>query len=272
MTTPPETQETQQDAIRQQVRTRYGEIARFDLRGARIGPSCCCSPKGGNPAATDALKLGYSAEELASAPDGSELGLGCGNPTAIASIQPGETIVDLGSGAGFDCLLAARQVGASGHVIGVDMTPDMISKARGNAATGGHRNVEFRLGEIEALPVADRTADLILSNCVINLSPDKPRVYGEAFRVLKSGGRLALSDIVALKPIPPELRTDFAAYTGCVAGASLRTDVESQLQAAGFVEIRVEVKEESRAFINDWLPGKRAGEYVASALITARKP
>lgn len=223
-------------------------------------------------AATDAVTLGYSPEELASAPEGSELGLGCGNPTAIASIQPGETVVDLGSGAGFDCFLAARRVGGGGMVIGVDMTPDMISKARENAARGGFANVEFRLGEIEALPVADGTVDLLLSNCVINLSPDKPRVYREALRVLKPGGRLAISDIVALQPIPDALRADFAAYTGCVAGAALRGDVEAMLEGAGFVEVRVDVKEGSRAYINDWLPGKRAGDYVASANITARKP
>ena len=271
MSTTPENKDTQQDAIRQQVRSRYGEIARFDIRGARTGPSCCSSSRATNPSATDAIKLGYSADDLAGAPDGSELGLGCGNPTAIASIQSGETVVDLGSGAGFDCFLAARRVGPTGRVIGVDMTPDMITKARGNAASGGYRNVEFRLGEIEALPVGDNTADLILSNCVINLSPDKPRVYGEAFRVLKAGGRLAISDIVALQPIPEEMRKDFAAYTGCVAGASMKSEVESQLRAAGFVEVRVNVKEESRAFIDDWLPGKRAGEYVASANITARK-
>lgn len=266
-----ETSSTQHDGIRQQVRARYGEIARLDQKGCGCAPSCC-TPGTGNPAATDARTLGYSAEDLASAPEGSELGLGCGNPTAIASIQPGETVVDLGSGAGFDCFLAARRVGDRGRVIGVDMTPDMISKARANAANGGYANVEFRLGEIEALPVADGTADLILSNCVVNLSPDKARVYREAFRVLKPGGRLAISDIVALQPIPAALKSDLAAYTGCVAGAATPAELESMLAAAGFAEVRVEVKEASRTFINDWVPGQNAGDFVASANITGRKP
>lgn len=271
MTKSKETQETDQDNIRRQVRLRYAEIARQDERGCGCGPSCC-SPEAGAGGGTDALALGYTPGDLADAPEGSELGLGCGNPTAIASIQPGETVVDLGSGGGFDCFVAARRVGDTGRVIGVDMTPDMITKARANASRGGFANVEFRLGEIEALPVADATADLILSNCVVNLSPDKPRVYREALRVLAPGGRLAISDIVALRPIPEALKSDFAAYTGCVAGAASRTELESMLAAAGFVDIRVEVKEASRSFINDWLPGKQAGDYVASANITARKP
>lgn len=271
MTTTTESTSTQHDGIRQQVRARYGAIAREDQRGCGCAPSCC-TPGNANPAATDAQALGYSAEDLANAPEGSELGLGCGNPTAIASIQPGETVVDLGSGAGFDCFLAARRVGDQGQVIGVDMTPDMVSKARANAERGGYANVEFRLGEIEALPVADGTADLILSNCVINLSPDKARVYREAFRVLKPGGRLAISDIVALQPIPPTLKADLAAYTGCVAGAAAPAELEAMLTAAGFTEVRVDVKAASRGFINDWIPGRNAGDFVSSANITARKP
>jgi len=269
MNSPFENKEIQQDNIRQQVRARYGEIAREDQR--ECGPSCC-STEAATVGGTNALTLGYSTSDLADAPEGAELGLGCGNPTAIASIRTGETVVDLGSGGGFDCFVAARRVGDLGRVIGVDMTPDMITKARGNAARGGYPNVEFRLGEIEALPVADNAADLILSNCVINLSPDKPRVYREAFRVLKAGGRLAISDIVALQPIPAALKADFAAYTGCVAGAASQVDLESMLISAGFTEVKVEVKEGSRRFINDWLPGKQAGDYVASANITARKP
>ncbi len=271
MNTTTENTPTQHDGIRQNVRARYGEIARQDQRGCGCAPTCC-TPGAENSAGTDARTLGYSAEDLASAPEGSELGLGCGNPTAIASIQPGETVVDLGSGAGFDCFLAARRVGTQGRVIGVDMTPDMISKARGNAARGGYANVEFRLGEIEALPVADGVADLILSNCVVNLSPDKPRVYREAFRVLRPGGRLAISDIVALQPIPPALKADLAAYTGCVAGAASPAELEAMLTEAGFIDVRVDVKPASRAFIHDWLPGRNAGDFVASASMTGRKP
>lgn len=261
----------QQDGIRQQVRARYGEIARQEQRGCGCAPSCC-TPGTDNLAATDARILGYSPQDLVDAPEGSELGLGCGNPTAIASIQAGETVVDLGSGAGFDCFLAARRVGVEGRVIGVDMTPDMISKARTNAERGGFANVEFRLGEIEALPVADAVADLILSNCVVNLSPDKARVYREAFRVLRPGGRLAISDIVALQPIPAALKADLTAYTGCVAGAAAPAELEAMLTAAGFIEVRVDVKEASRDFINDWIPGQQAGDFVASANITGRKP
>jgi ubiquinone/menaquinone biosynthesis C-methylase UbiE len=257
----------EQDQTRQQVRARYGEIARSAGRGCGCGPSC-----GDADGGTNALTLGYSATDLQSAPAGAEMGLGCGNPTALASIQPGETVLDLGSGGGFDCFLAAQRTGPTGRVIGVDLTPDMVSKARANAASGGYGNVEFRLGEIEHLPVADATADLILSNCVINLSPDKPRVYAEAFRALKPGGRLAVSDIVALKPIPEALKADWAAYTGCVAGAAPVAEVEAMLAQAGFVDVRVAVKEASRAFIHDWLPGRQAGDYVASADITARKP
>ena len=271
MSTMTENNTTEQDGIRQQVRARYGEIARQDQRGCGCAPSCC-TPGGSNSAGTDAQTLGYSSEDLASVPEGSELGLGCGNPTAIASIQPGETVLDLGSGAGFDCFLAASRVGERGRVIGVDMTPDMISKARANAERGGYTNVEFRLGEIEALPVADGVADLILSNCVVNLSPDKARVYREAFRVLRPGGRLAISDIVALQPIPPALKADLAAYTGCVAGAASPAELEQLLTAAGFTEVRVDVKAASRTFINDWIPGENAGDFVASANITGLKP
>jgi SAM-dependent methyltransferase len=258
------------DQTRQQVRARYGEIARTAGRGCGCGPTCDDRPT--DTGGTDPLALGYTAADTQAVPEGAEMGLGCGNPTALASIQPGETVLDLGSGGGFDCFLAAHRTGPTGRVIGVDMTPEMISKARAHAAKAGHTHVEFRLGEIENLPVADASVDLILSNCVINLSPDKPRVFAEAFRVLKPGGRLAVSDIVALQPIPEPLKADFAAYTGCVAGAASPDAVEKMLRDAGFVDVRVAVKESSRAFINDWQPGARAGDYVASADITARKP
>jgi ubiquinone/menaquinone biosynthesis C-methylase UbiE len=257
-----------EDQIRQQVRDRYGAIARSEERSCGCAPSCC-SPAA-SPTAPE--KLGYEPGDAESVPEGAEMGLGCGNPTAIASIQPGETIVDLGSGGGFDCFLAARQTGSNGRVIGVDMTPDMISKARANATKAGTTNVEFRLGEIENLPVADNSADLVISNCVVNLSPNKPRVFEEIARVLKSGGRVAISDIVSTAPIPEKLRNDFAAYTGCVAGASTVSDLESWLRAAGLTQIDVKLNEASRTFINEWMPGANAGEYVASATIQAIKP
>ncbi|MBN8710155.1 MAG: arsenite S-adenosylmethyltransferase [Verrucomicrobia bacterium 61-8] len=257
----------EKDQVRQQVRETYGAVARNNGRGCGCGPS-----NGVLEVGTDPGKLGYAEGDTTSVPEGAEMGLGCGNPTALASIKPGETVLDLGSGGGFDCFLAAKQTGPTGKVIGVDMTSDMISKARANAATGDYGHVEFRLGEIENLPVADNTADLVISNCVINLSPDKPRVYAETFRVLKPGGRIAVSDIVALQPLTDELKADMAAYVGCVVGASSPSELESMLTASGFEKIQVEIKEASREFINDWLPGKRAGDYVASANITAVKP
>jgi ubiquinone/menaquinone biosynthesis C-methylase UbiE len=198
--------------------------------------------------------------------------LGCGNPQALANLKSGETVLDLGSGGGFDCFLAARQVGDSGHVIGVDMTPEMVSKARRNAEKGGYRNVEFRLGEIESLPVADDAVDAIISNCVINLSPDKPRVFAEAYRVLKPGGRLAISDVVAFAELPDDIRRDMALFTGCMAGASLVSEVEAMLHSTGFKQVRVAPKDESKSFIRDWAPGTPITDYVVSATIEAVKP
>ena len=205
-------------------------------------------------------------------PDGADLGLGCGNPQAIASLKPGERVLDLGSGAGFDAFLAARQVGSEGRVVGVDMTAEMVAKARANAANTTLDHVEFRLGEIEHLPVADESVDVIMSNCVINLSPDKPAVVREAFRVLGSGGRLAISDIVALTPLPASLQEDLAAYTGCIAGAALVADLQAMLEEAGFSDVRIEAKGESRALVSGWVPGRSVEDYVASALIQAVKP
>jgi ubiquinone/menaquinone biosynthesis C-methylase UbiE len=238
--------------------------------GCGCGPACCGDTTAS--AATLSQALGYSADETARVPEGANMGLGCGNPQAIANLKAGETVLDLGSGGGFDCFLAARQVGDSSQVIGVDMTPAMVSKARANAAKGGYRNVEFRLGEIENLPVADATVDAIISNCVINLSPDKPRVFAEAFRVLKPGGRLAVSDVVAFAELPEDIRRDMALFTGCMAGAAPIAEVEEMLRTAGFRQIRVAPKDESKAFIRDWAPGKPIADYVVSASIEAVKP
>lgn len=256
------------DEIRQAVRQQYGLVAESD--GCGCGPACC----GSTPAAAGALSqaLGYSASETAIAPEGSNMGLGCGNPQAIANLKVGETVLDLGSGGGFDCFLAARQVADSGRVIGVDMTPAMVSKARANAAKGGYRNVEFRLGEIENLPVADGVVDVVISNCVINLSPNKPRVFADAYRALKPGGRLAISDVVAFAELPEEIQRDLALYTGCMAGASLISEVEDMLRDSGFQQIRITPKDESKTFIRDWAPGKAVTDYVVSANIEAIKP
>ena len=268
------TENKHEHAIRDLVRERYAEITNAD---DSTNGGCCCSNT--NCCAPDALgqpdasaKLGYSDDDLAAVPEGANMGLGCGNPQAIAALKPGETVLDLGSGGGFDCFLAARQVGDSGRVIGVDMTPEMISKARANAVKGGYDNVEFRLGEIEHLPVPDGSVDVILSNCVINLSPDKPQVYRDAFRVLRPGGRLAISDVVALGELPDGVSDSLNAYCGCIAGAIPAREVEALLHEIGFVEIAVEVKQESGEFIKDWFPGSGLEEHVRSAEIKAQKP
>jgi SAM-dependent methyltransferase len=256
---------TTSDEIRGTVRDHYGKVA--ETNGAvGCAPGCC----GAKPETS--LALGYSAEELAALPEGANLGLGCGNPVAIAALKEGERVLDLGSGGGIDCLLAARQVGAKGQVIGVDMTPAMIEKARANMRRMGADNVSIRLGEIEHLPVADGSIDVILSNCVINLSPDKGQVFREAFRVLAPGGRLSISDVVATAPIPEELADQAEALSGCITGAVPVAEVEALLQQAGFEDVSVKVSEQSKSFIAEWLPGSGAENYVASATIEARRP
>ncbi|HYP17295.1 MAG TPA: arsenite methyltransferase [Opitutus sp.] len=258
------------DQIRGFVRERYGAIAEQDDKTCGCTATGCCG--GAADSLSYAGKLGYTAEQIASVPAGADLGLGCGNPLAIASIQAGETVLDLGSGAGFDCLLAARQLAGTGRIIGVDMTPAMITKARANAAKSGFGNVEFRLGEIEALPVADAAVDLILSNCVINLSPEKDRVFREAYRVLKPGGRLAIADVVATKPLPAALKAKLEAIGACVGGATEIETLRTLLLQAGFDRIDIVAKESSRAYIREWTDDPSAGEFVVSALITAYKP
>lgn len=259
------------DEIRSAVRAQYGEVARSTAAGS---PAAGCGPAAGccGPGPGDSLALGYSPEDLAAVPAGANMGLGCGNPGAIAALREGETVLDLGAGGGFDCFLAAKQVGPTGQVIGVDMTPDMVTKARANAATLATTNVDFRLGEIERLPVADATVDVILSNCVVNLSPDKEAVFRDAFRVLRPGGRLAVSDVVATAELPEALQNDVAAVTGCVAGAIDAATVERLLGAAGFENVRVTVDERSRELIAGWMPGSGIERHVASATIEATKP
>lgn len=262
------------DEIRQRVRASYSEVAEASDAGDCCGEqSSCCGVS--SDSAINALvstRLGYSEQDLETVPTGADMGLGCGNPRAIAGIRAGETVLDLGSGGGFDCFLAAAETGVSGKVIGVDMTPSMISKARHNAALGKYSQVEFRLGEIENLPLANDSVDVIISNCVINLSPDKRRVFDEAFRVLKAGGRLAISDVIASTELPDDIREDLQLYSGCMAGASQLDELWQILTASGFTEIRIAPKDESREFIKDWAPGRGVEDYVQSATIEAVKP
>ena len=274
------TKSMKNEDIKREVRRSYAEVA--------TNSGSCCGSSAGTERRNDlGGGIGYSEEELETAPIGSNMGLGCGNPTAIASLKKGETVLDLGSGGGFDCFLAANKVGKTGKVIGVDMTPEMIDKARRNTAKGGYKNVEFRLGEIESLPVADSSVDVIISNCVINLAPDKKRVFEEAFRVLKPGGRAIISDVVLLKRLPAKVSESIPAYVGCVAGASMKEDYLRMIENAGFTDVRVleesrisvqvvEDEKDSRKSIKpvklDAKDAKRIIDSIASINVYATKP
>lgn len=238
------------DTARATVREHYGSVARSGSsccgstdsdNDTDAGGSCCC---GDSTAERISGEIGYSTDEMSVVPDGANLGLGCGNPTALAEIRAGDTVVDLGSGGGFDSFLAAQKTGSDGRVIGIDMTPDMLDRARTNAEKGGYTNVEFRLGEIEHLPIADSMVDLIISNCVINLSPEKQKVFGEAFRVLKPGGKVMVSDIVLRGEIPDELRKSAAAYSACIGGAIARDEYLEMMRSAGFKDVEVVTEQE----------------------------
>ena len=262
------------DELRKTVRDAYAKVANADTAGECCGieTSCCGTSDDAAINTLISTRLGYSQSDLEMVPSGADMGLGCGNPKAIAALQVGETVVDLGSGGGFDCFLAAKEVGTTGQVIGVDMTPDMVSKARANAERGNFTNVEFRLGEIEHLPIADNVADVVISNCVINLSPNKPQVFRDAFRVLIPGGRVAISDVVATTELPEEMRNDAALIAGCMGNASLIDDIEKMMRDAGFDNITIQPKDESKEFIKDWAPGLNVTDFVVSATIEAVKP
>jgi arsenite methyltransferase len=269
--------------VRDKVREGYATIA----RGVAAGAGGCCGPAGGLPAEAFAQAIGYSGEDLSVTPEGSNMGLSCGNPTALASLRPGEVVLDLGSGGGFDCFVAGPKVGPGGRVIGVDMTPEMISRARRNVASyrqqTGLANVEFRLGEIEALPVADASVDVVISNCVLNLSPDKPRVWSEIARVLRPGGRVAVSDLALVRPLPDSIRTDVEALIGCVSGAVLVDETRAMIDAAGLVDVTLQAKPEYVDAMSSWedplyrriveqLPaGSKASDYITSLDVSARK-
>ena len=249
------------DETRTLVRDHYAKVSKGETGCA---PGCCAAMP-----SDQSRMLGYSSDDLGAVPAGADMGLGCGNPNAIASLRPGETVLDLGAGGGFDCFLAARAVGPTGKVIGVDMTPDMVTLARGNARKIDATNVEFRLGEIEHLPVADGTVDVILSNCVINLSPEKQAVFDEAFRVLRVGGRLAISDIVAIAAMPDALKNEAGAVCGCIGGAAPVEEVRAMLIKAGFKSIEITIAPNSAQIVDSWMPGVSA--FIASATIEARR-
>jgi SAM-dependent methyltransferase len=225
-----------EEKIREFVKDRYGKIARKGSSCCEPSPSCCGDT---DMASTISQQIGYSEAELKSIPEGSNMGLGCGNPIALASLKVGETVLDLGAGAGFDCFLAANQVGDTGKVIGIDMTPDMVEKARANAQKGNYTNVEFKLGEIEDLPIADESIDIIISNCVINLSPHKQQVFDEAFRVIRPGGRLMVSDIILLQELPDFIKESIDAYAACISGALLKVEYIASIKNAGFKDVAI---------------------------------
>ena len=255
---------------RKLIMKNYAAVAVSQGSNGCCGSGCSCS--GATVDARDAARiLGYSEDDLNAVPDAANMGLGCGNPLAIAALKPGETVLDLGSGGGFDCFLARRQVGPEGLVIGVDMTPDMVMLARQNAQKAGYTNVSFRLGEIEHLPVADNTVDVIISNCVINLALEKEKVFQDAWRVLKSGGRLSISDVVATAELPERIKNDLAMLSGCIAGAEYVDNLRVMLEDAGFIDIRLVPKDNSREILRTWVPDNMAEDYVASYLIEAIK-
>jgi arsenite methyltransferase len=259
--------------IKSMVRARYAGIATGGTSDCCApAVSSCCEPTTIPRVDDKAREMGYSDAELSAVPEGANLGLGCGNPQAIAAMRPGEVVLDLGSGAGFDCFLAAQQVGPTGWVVGIDMTHEMLAKARENAVKIGAANVEFRLGELEHLPIADNTADVAISNCVINLVPDKAQVFRETFRALKPGGRIAISDVVNTAPLSDDLASDGALLCGCIAGAAPIERIKGWLTEAGFIDVRITPKPESRELIATWAPGRGIENYVVSAIVEARKP
>lgn len=268
---------TKEDQLRGSVRENYGKIAL-----ATDGRSCCqpgtssggcCSKESDLSLSKKTMMLGYTEADLKDMPDGANMGLGCGNPIALAAIKPGDVVVDLGSGGGFDCFLAAEKTGKSGQVIGVDMTPEMISKARANAEKKGAKNVAFRLGEIEHLPIADQSVDIIISNCVINLSPNKKAVFLDAYRILKTGGRLAISDILATKELPEEIKSDLNLYCACVGGAQTIGGIEKILKDTGFKEVRISINEKVKDLLEEFTPSINSTikKHVVSAYIEAIK-
>ena len=257
------------EEIREFIRKNYTEVALKGSSGGCCSGGCCDGDT--MDIAESSIKMGYTVGDISNVPPEANMGLGCGNPIAIVDLKEGEIVLDLGCGGGFDCFLARGQVGETGYVIGVDMTPDMVSLSRKNGEKSGYANVEFRLGEIEHLPVANESVDVIISNCVINLSLDKEQVFKEAFRVLKHGGRLSISDVVATAELPEQIRQDLTMMSGCIAGAEHIENIKVMLNNASFKNIKMEPKGNSRDIIKSWVPGKNIEDYVASFIIEAIK-
>ena len=257
-------------AIQKLIIDKYGKIARNRTSCCESGPSSCCSNSEENIIPLS-VKMGYSQQEVEHVPNGANLNLGCGNPRAFADLKPGEVVLDLGSGAGFDCFLAARQVGEQGKVLGVDMTPEMVKKAKRNAISGSFTNTYFQLGQMEHLPLKDDCVDVIISNCVINLSTDKSLVFQEGFRVLKPGGRLAISDVIALTEFPDEIKNDLELYSACFSGAMEHKKLLSLLKDVGFSEIELDFDEKGQDITLSWSQKINPGDYIRSASIKAVK-
>lgn len=260
------------EEIKKHIRLNYGKIASQGVQGCG---ACCSSNEYQKTDLFDIVKtsnqLGYTSNDLVGMPENANMGLGCGNPVAIASIKKGETVLDLGSGGGFDCFLARKQTGESGFIIGVDMTPEMIELSTRNAEQLGYTNIEFRLGDIEDLPIEDASIDVIISNCVINLSQDKGKVFKEAYRVLRKGGRLSITDVLATAELPDNIKNDLSMISGCISGAEYTQTVFNMLKQSGFDNIRMIPKDNSKEILRSWKPGKHIEDYVASFIIEAKK-
>ncbi len=257
------------EELREHIRNNYANIAKKEAQGC-CGGGCCCGDTQ-QDIESISKNIGYNENDISSVPTESNMGLGCGNPIVIASLKEGETVLDLGSGGGFDCFLARRKVGSTGLVIGVDMTPEMIKLSRANAIKSKYDNVQFRLGEIENLPVEDSSIDVIISNCVINLSLEKEKVFKEAFRVLKNDGRLSISDVVATAELPEKIKQDLRMMSGCIAGAEYVENIKVMLKESGFIDIKLYPKDNTREIINSWVPDGNIEDYVASYIIEAKK-
>lgn len=262
------------EEVREHIREKYSKVAKRESEGC-CSSGCSCGTDSSDFNKKDveevSKSIGYSIEDINNMPEKANMGLGCGNPIAIASLKQGETVLYLGSGGGFDCFLARKQVGEKGTVIGVDMTPEMIKLSRENVLKLGYKNVEFRLGEIENLPVADASVDVIISNCVINLSLEKSKVFREAYRVLKSGGRLSISDVVATAELPENIKNDLSMMVGCIAGAEYIENIKNMIKEAGFANIKLTPKDNSKEIISSWVPNRNVEDYVSSFIIEAIK-